>query len=232
MRVTLTVVGGPHKGQVFTFVGHDTFLVGRSKRAHFRLPVKDRFFSRVHFLVEVNPPQCRLMDMGSRNGTFVNGERVETVDLKHKDEIRAGKTVLRVSVEAAPAPLAESSPPSEAETASVPVAGLPPPLGELIFAEPASEEVPPPVPDALPPAEELPLALPEQEPRLATTLLTCLACEARLAAPPPPGAPRLCPTCEGMSRNQKQHFDDYLIIRALGRGSMGVVYLAVRKGED
>src|SRR3954454_9298863 len=76
MRVTLPVIGGPHAGQVFSFAGHDTFLVGRSKRAHFRLPAKDRYFSRVHFLVEVNPPQCRLMDMGSRNGTYVNGRRV------------------------------------------------------------------------------------------------------------------------------------------------------------
>src|SRR5437667_8374835 len=100
MRVTLTVTGGPHEGQTFSFSGHDTFLVGRSKRAHFRLPAKDRYFSRVHFLVEVNPPQCRLMDMGSRNGTYVNGRRVEdTIDLKDQDKIHAGRTVLRVSVD-------------------------------------------------------------------------------------------------------------------------------------
>src|SRR4051812_34733416 len=100
MRVTLTVIGGPHTGQAFSFSGHDTFLVGRSKRAHFRLPAKDRYFSRVHFLVEVNPPQCRLMDMGSRNGTYVNGRRVEdTIDLKDQDKIHGGRPVLRVSVD-------------------------------------------------------------------------------------------------------------------------------------
>ncbi len=32
--------------------------VGRSKQAHFQLPAKDRYFSRIHFLVEVNPPHC------------------------------------------------------------------------------------------------------------------------------------------------------------------------------
>ena len=100
MRVTLTVISGPHEGQVFTFAGHDTFLVGRSKRAHFRLPAKDRFFSRIHFLIEVNPPCCRLMDMGSRNGTYVNGERVEMIDLKEGDQIKGGRTVLRVAVTA------------------------------------------------------------------------------------------------------------------------------------
>src|SRR6516164_204093 len=101
LLITLTVVAGPHEGQVFTFAGHDTFLVGRSKRAHFRLPAKDRFFSRIHFLVEVNPPSCRLMDMGSRNGTYVNGERVEMIDLADGDQIKAGRTVLRVAVTAA-----------------------------------------------------------------------------------------------------------------------------------
>src|SRR5690242_2669428 len=81
MRITLTVTGGPHEGKVFTFDGHDTFIVGRSKRAHFQLPSKDKYFSRVHFLVEMNPPQCRLLDLGSRNGTYVNGQRVSATDL-------------------------------------------------------------------------------------------------------------------------------------------------------
>src|SRR5438045_6617172 len=102
MRITLTVTAGPHQGRTFTFAGHDMFLVGRSRRAHFRLPAKDRYFSRVHFLVEVNPPQCRLMDMGSRNGTYVNGQRVQQAALHDGDQIRAGKTVLRVSVNEAP----------------------------------------------------------------------------------------------------------------------------------
>src|SRR5204862_5119825 len=83
---------------VFTFSGHDTFLVGRSRRAHFRLPQKDKYFSRVHFLIEINPPRLRIMDMGSRNGTHVNGQKVDMTDLKDGDQIRAGHTVLRVQV--------------------------------------------------------------------------------------------------------------------------------------
>ena len=53
LRVVLAVTQGPHQGRVFTFTGHDTFLVGRSKQAHFRLPKEDDYFSRIHFLVEV-----------------------------------------------------------------------------------------------------------------------------------------------------------------------------------
>jgi serine/threonine-protein kinase len=99
MRLTLLVTTGPHKGRNFTFARHDTFLVGRSRQAHFRLPVKDRYCSRVHFLIEINPPSCRLVDMGSYNGTHVNGQKVATADLRHGDEIRAGHTILRVTVE-------------------------------------------------------------------------------------------------------------------------------------
>ena len=85
MRITLTVTAGPHKGKVFSFVGHDTFVVGRSNQAHFQLPTDDRYFSRIHFLVEANAPQCRILDMGSRNGTYVNQKRVERADLHDGD---------------------------------------------------------------------------------------------------------------------------------------------------
>src|SRR5262249_61991018 len=90
---------GPLAGRAFTFEGHDVFLVGGSPNAHCRFPEDDPFFSRVHFLVEINPPRCRLTDMGSRNGTFVNGRKVEVVDLADGDEIRAGHTRITVRVE-------------------------------------------------------------------------------------------------------------------------------------
>jgi serine/threonine protein kinase len=99
MRITLTVTAGPHAGATFSFDRHDTFLVGRSCHAHFQLPVKDRYFSRIHFMMEVNPPQCRLIDMGSHNGTYVNGQRVLSTDLREGDEIRAGHTVIRLNVQ-------------------------------------------------------------------------------------------------------------------------------------
>jgi serine/threonine protein kinase len=104
MLVTLAVTTGPLAGRTFPFEGHDVFLVGRSPNAHCRFPEDDPFFSRVHFLVEVNPPRCRLTDMGSRNGTFVNGRKVEVVDLADGDEIRAGHTRFSVRVEAVPGP--------------------------------------------------------------------------------------------------------------------------------
>jgi pSer/pThr/pTyr-binding forkhead associated (FHA) protein len=99
MKVTLTVTGGPHQGQVFEFREHDTFIVGRSQDAQFRLPIKDKTLSRIHFMIEVNPPCCRLMDMASTNGTLVNDRKVAIVNLHHGDVIKVGRTVIAIAIE-------------------------------------------------------------------------------------------------------------------------------------
>jgi hypothetical protein len=97
MRVTLRVIAGPQTGRVFTFEQHETFMIGRSEDSHFCLP-QDRYFSRHHCILEIAPPQCFLRDLGSTNGTFVNGIRVETCYLKSGDRIQGGETVLQVEV--------------------------------------------------------------------------------------------------------------------------------------
>ena len=56
MKIKLIVIAGPHGGKEFAFEDRDTFLVGRTKEAHFQLSYDDPYFSRRHFLVEVNPP--------------------------------------------------------------------------------------------------------------------------------------------------------------------------------
>ena len=99
MQVKLRVIAGPQTGRLFTFDQHDTFMIGRSEDSHFCLP-HDRFFSRHHCILEIAPPQTFLRDLGSTNGTFVNGIRVETAHLKNGDRIQGGETVLEVEVHA------------------------------------------------------------------------------------------------------------------------------------
>jgi serine/threonine-protein kinase len=134
MRVLLQVTAGPHEGREIAFAGHATFLVGRSPKAHFRLPQKDRYFSRFHFLIEVNPPHCRLVDLCSRNGTAVNGAKVRAADLHDGDQITAGRTRMRVALEGSPA-RSDTPPPPPPPPASThgsiglnePSPSLPPP---------------------------------------------------------------------------------------------------------
>lgn len=98
MRVTLRVLEGPYTGREFSFDQHDTFLIGRADTAHLYLP-DDRFFSRNHCLLEIAPPRCFLRDLGSTNGTFVNGQRVPEAFLVNGDRIQGGQTVLEVEVQ-------------------------------------------------------------------------------------------------------------------------------------
>lgn len=99
MYVTLEIAQGPARGKRYSLNSKANFMVGRSRRAHFRGSRQDRYFSRIHFLIEVRPEGCRVLDMESRNGTFVNGRKVEAADLKDGDLIRAGRTVLRFRLE-------------------------------------------------------------------------------------------------------------------------------------
>ncbi len=99
MQINLRVLAGPYKDRVFVFSQHDTFLIGRTHDAHLCLP-DDRFFSRNHCLIEIDPPRCFLRDLGSTNGTFVNGRRVTEAFLSHGDRIQGGETVLLVEVNA------------------------------------------------------------------------------------------------------------------------------------
>jgi serine/threonine-protein kinase len=96
--VVLSVTAGPHAGKEFRFDRHDTFLVGRVPDAHLQLSYDDPYFSRRHFMIEVNPPRCRVLDLNSRNGIYVNGHRVQIAELREGDEVRAGHTVFRVRV--------------------------------------------------------------------------------------------------------------------------------------
>jgi serine/threonine-protein kinase len=98
MRVILEILEGPRKGRSFVFERHDTFIVGRSRFVHCPMP-EDMALSRDHFMIEINPPQCELRDLGSTNGTFVNNRRVERVRLDSGDLIAAGQSVFRLRVD-------------------------------------------------------------------------------------------------------------------------------------
>jgi serine/threonine protein kinase len=114
-RVRLEVVSGPMAGRQFVFDAHDTLLFGRASDCHARLAEQDAKASRHHFLLEVSPPLARVRDLGSLNGTWVNGTRHggrgaltpeeaarhqwPQVDLAEGDSIRVGETVFVVRVE-------------------------------------------------------------------------------------------------------------------------------------
>lgn len=189
MKIQLSVTHGPHKGRIFEFEGHDTFLVGRGTKAHFRLPNEDRYFSRVHFMVEVNPPNCRLLDLNSRNGTYVNASKVQTIDLQDGDVIKGGKTKMRVDIEQK-APL-----PNEKSDVSSQVRSILP----TDFSSSSSD----------------------------VTKNERTACGVVAS-----GEERFLP--DGFAKlmlDREQPFPGYRLVKELGVGGMGIVYLAIREND-
>ena len=65
-----------------------SMTVGRSDKAD--LIVDDERTSRMHFSIHLEDDVFILRDLQSRNGTFLNGSRIDAHPLKPGDQIRAG----------------------------------------------------------------------------------------------------------------------------------------------
>lgn len=96
--VTVTVQVGSTT-EVYVFNDRTTAVVGRAPACGIRIADERRRISRYHCLFDVNPPTVRVRDLGSRNGTYVNGQPIDgEQDLSHGDEVRIGRAALRVTV--------------------------------------------------------------------------------------------------------------------------------------
>ncbi|HEX7048901.1 MAG TPA: FHA domain-containing protein [Longimicrobiales bacterium] len=142
MRVQIHILTGARAGHAFTFSG-ETITVGRHADSDLRLdPERDLTVSAHHALIWNGGDRWLVRDLDSRNGTFVNGERVEgdTV-LSDADRITfgAGGPVVEFrildAVAAAAVALGRRPPHPDATPPTPPPAGMPSPTTERIRAE-------------------------------------------------------------------------------------------------
>ncbi len=88
MEVKLIVVGGKHSGREVPVAG-PKFLIGRGEDCHLK-PQSD-LVSRHHAMIVVEEGRAAIRDFGSKNGTFVNDQRVESErELKTGDRLKIG----------------------------------------------------------------------------------------------------------------------------------------------
>ena len=88
----LTVLTGINAGQVFSLDGGET-VIGRSREAQIR--VDDVGISRKHTrVVRTATGSFVVEDLGSTNGTFVAGRRVDRLGLRPGDRVQVGPNVL------------------------------------------------------------------------------------------------------------------------------------------
>ncbi len=100
MRLVVEAVEGPHRGTRFSLRAGDSLSVGRTDRADFVL-ARDSGLSSLHFAIRSTPAGFELSDLGSTNGTLLNGEAVAATLLSDGDDIRAGQSRFKVRLEGA-----------------------------------------------------------------------------------------------------------------------------------
>jgi len=71
-QMILTVLAGQESGESYTFSGKALCTIGRSRNCTIRL-TGDATVSRHHCVLEFDNRQVKVTDLGSKNGTFVNG---------------------------------------------------------------------------------------------------------------------------------------------------------------
>lgn len=92
MNGKLTIVQGNQKGFSITLWPNRTAVLGRDKRC--TLSLEDHKVSSRHCQITESKNQFLLADLSSRNGTYVNGEKIDKVGLKDKDTIAIGQSTL------------------------------------------------------------------------------------------------------------------------------------------
>ena len=97
MQVVLKVVGGKNDGREIK-IAVPEFIIGRGEEAHLR-PTSD-LVSRKHVSIKVADGKVVIADMNSRNGTFINGERIsEPHTCKAGDSLRVGRLQFEVVID-------------------------------------------------------------------------------------------------------------------------------------
>ena len=114
VKIILAYTNSSLTGRELEFIQPGRYVLGRSGDCDIQLPNTLEFLdvSRQHCELDVvGPPVVRIRDLGSRNGTFVNGQRLRGASdfsseseeaawhtLNEGDELRLAGTVLRMGI--------------------------------------------------------------------------------------------------------------------------------------
>ena len=91
---TLRFISGKYQGGEFPLRPNREIVIGRSSDLDMVL-VED-MVSRKHAKIVTDEKGVAIQDLGSTNGTFVNGEKIRKVDLKDGDRILIGTSIIKL----------------------------------------------------------------------------------------------------------------------------------------
>src|SRR5437016_13511959 len=98
MIAILEAISGPITGRRLEVRGGSIVRIGRTGKSDYAI-AEDGYLSGLHFSVECDGAQCRVRDLGSSNGTFVNGARVTDQVVRESDSVVAGGSTFRIHID-------------------------------------------------------------------------------------------------------------------------------------
>jgi predicted Zn finger-like uncharacterized protein len=90
-RYSLAVILGANSGQIYQ-LSRPRVILGRGAGCDIQLP--DSEVSRRHAMLEVRDDAATLVDLGSTNGTYVEGVRIDVTNVNSHQEFSLGTTTL------------------------------------------------------------------------------------------------------------------------------------------
>jgi pSer/pThr/pTyr-binding forkhead associated (FHA) protein len=94
MRLALRFISGKYQGGEFPLEEDREIIVGRS--SDLDMVLVEEMVSRRHARIQLVGGSVNIDDLGSTNGTFVNGERVTHAELQEGDRVLIGSNILKV----------------------------------------------------------------------------------------------------------------------------------------
>jgi ABC transport system ATP-binding/permease protein len=175
--VTLVIEAGPEQGKSFK-LGTPRAVIGRRKG---EILIKDAEISGQHSEITVNGDRVQIKDLQSTNGTFVNGKKLPSSELRDGDRLTIGQSKILVKIDSAANGGRAASPPP----APAPARGNNNGSSSRDRTEPPPKPVPaaPPKPAPRPTPRE---AEPAPAPRAARSPAPAPAPRARGGAAPAP----------------------------------------------
>ncbi len=121
-KYALRFMSGKYEGGEFPLLPNREVVIGRSSGIEMTL-VED-MVSRNHARITTFDGEVAIEDLGSTNGTFVNGERIKRSSLRTGDRILVGTSIIKLVEVSGDTALAPMSPkPSRQGTSSRPMSG-------------------------------------------------------------------------------------------------------------
>lgn len=95
MPFIIEILTGPGAGRKFHVPDGPPVTFGRTEKSRY-VVANDAHMSGAHFSMECHGAKCKIRDLASTNGTFVNGDRISEAEIGLEEVVSAGSCTFRL----------------------------------------------------------------------------------------------------------------------------------------